>query len=148
MRLSVAALILLLAGCGGPSRPATVPVSGRVTYQGKPVPLGQIVFYPAKGRPAMGAIGADGSYRLTTFETAGDGATPGRYRVTIQATRTIGGGARPKSLEEELHGVGSGSGQTVTEWLVPEKYSRQESTPLTAEVKPGSNTINFDLPGP
>ena len=147
MRLSVAALILLLAGCGGPSRPATVPVSGRVTYQGKPVPLGQIVFYPEKGRPAMGSIGPNGSYRLTTF-VAGDSAIPGRYRVTIQATRTIGGGTRPKGLEEELHGVGRSSAKTVTEWLVPETYARQEATPLKAEVKPGSNTINFDLPAP
>ena len=148
MRSSIVVLILLAVGCGGPSRPATVPVSGRVTYQGKPVPLGQIMFHPEKGRPAMGTIGADGSYRLTTFQTPGDGATPGRYRVTIQATRTTGGGTRPKSLEDELHGGGWGSGKTVTEWLVPETYSRQETTPLTAEVKSGPNTINFDLPGP
>ena len=69
----VAVLCLLAAGCGGPSRPETVPVSGRVTYQGKPVPMGQIMFYPDQGRPATGAIDADGNYRLTTFTTA-DGA--------------------------------------------------------------------------
>ena len=122
-------------------------VSGRVTYQGKPVPLGQIVFYPEKGRPATGSIGSDGSYRLTTFVT-GDGAMLGRYRVTIEAMRTTRGGARPKTLEDELHGVGQGSGQAVMEWLVPEKYSRQETTPLTVEVKSGQNTINLDLSGP
>jgi len=146
MRLSVAALILLLAGCGGPSRPATAPVSGRVTYQGKPVPLGQIVFYPENGRPAVGSIGPDGSYRLTTFETVGDGATPGRYRVTIQAMRVTGGG-HAKTFDEELRGGGS-PGPAKVEWLVPEECSRPETTPLMAEVKPGSNTIDFNLPGP
>jgi hypothetical protein len=143
VRLPILVLALLVAGCGGPSRPATAPVTGRVTYAGKPVPLGQIMFYPEKGRPAMGAIGADGTYRLTTFAN-GDGAMPGRFRVTIQAMRVTGPPA-PKSLDEELRGIGGG-GKTTTEWLVPEKYSHQESTLLTAEVKPGSNTINFDLP--
>jgi hypothetical protein len=143
VRLSILTLALLMVGCGGPSRPATAPVTGRVTYAGKPVPLGQIMFYPENGRPAMGTIGADGTYRLMTF-VSGDGATPGRYRVTIQAMRVTGPPA-PKSIEDELRG-GGGSGKIVTEWLVPEKYSRQEATPLTAEVKLGSNTINFDLP--
>ena len=147
MRYSILVLILLAVGCGGPSRPATAPVCGHVTYQGKPVPLGQIVFYPEKGRPAMGAIGG----RQLSVDNLRDRrrrAVPGRYQVTIQAMRTIGGGARPKTLEEELHGVGRGFGQVVTEWLVPEKFARQETTPLTAKVKLGPNTINFDLPGP
>jgi hypothetical protein len=144
VRISILMLALLVAGCGGPTRPATAPVSGRVTYAGKPVPLGQIMFYPERGRPAMGAIGADGAYRLTTFVN-GDGAIPGRFKVTITAMR-VTGPPPPKSLEDELRG-GSPGGQTTTEWLVPEKYSRQESSTLTAEVKSGStNTINFDLP--
>ena len=72
---------------------------------------------------------------------------PGRYGVTIQATRRIDGGARPKTFEAEFHGAGWGSDQVVTEWLVPENYSRQDTTPLMADVKPGPNTINFDLTG-
>jgi hypothetical protein len=143
VRLSILALALLVAGCGGPSRPATSAVTGRVTYAGKPVPLGQVMFYPETGRPAMGAIGADGTYRLTTFDKD-DGAALGHFKVTITAMRVTGPPA-PKSLEDELR-QGSAAGKTTIEWLVPEKYSRQESTTLTAEVKAGSNTINFDLP--
>ena len=63
-------------------------------------------------------------------------------------TRIKVAAVHPKSLEDELHGVGGDSSQIVAEWLVPEKYARQETTPLTAEVKPGPNTINFDLPVP
>jgi hypothetical protein len=144
-RLSAAILVLLAAGCGGPSRPETVALSGRVTYQGKPVTCGEIMFYPEQGRPAAGAIGPDGSYRLTTF-VSGDGATPGRYRVTILAVR-VTGGAPAKSFEDEARG-GGGAPRNVTEWLVPEKYSRLETTPLKAEVTRDSKTIDFNLTGP
>jgi hypothetical protein len=143
--LSLVSLALLVTGCGGPSRPETALVSGRVTYRGKPVLTGQIMFYPEDGRSAASAIGPDGVYRLGTF-SATDGATPGRYRVTIQAIRfkTL---PRPKTLDEEARG-GDVIVRTAPEWLVPEKYFRPETTPLTAEVKRGKNTIDFDLPGP
>jgi hypothetical protein len=33
-------------------------------------------------------------------------------------------------------------------WIVPEKYAAQATTPLRAEVQPGRNTIDFDIPSP
>ncbi len=101
------------------------------------------MFLPEHGRPAIGAIGSDGRYTLTTFDS-GDGAVLGRHCVTIKSTR-VTGGPQPKSFEEELRGVGRG-GVPRVEWLVPEKFSRPESSPLTAEVKDGKNTIDFHLP--
>ena len=139
--LFVAAGVLTCLGCG-PSRPATAPVSGKVTYQGKPVAEGRITFLPEHGRPAMGTLGVDGSYRLTTFK-ADDGAAPGKYKVTIDATH-VSGGAEPKSFQDEQRLMNSGNVPKVTR-LVPEKFSRPETSTLTAEVKPGPNTINFDL---
>jgi hypothetical protein len=32
------------------------------------------------------------------------------------------------------------------DWLLPEKYSRPDTTDLTATVEPGTNTIDFLLP--
>jgi hypothetical protein len=144
VRLSVVIWILLLAGCGGPSRPETVPISGRVTYGGQPVVSGQIVFYPepiGSGRQAIGAIGPDGRYTLTTFDS-GDGAVLGRHRVTIKSVRVSAG---PPSAQEAAEQMRQGRDLGV-EWLVPKKYSRPNTTPLTAEVKRGKNTIDFDLP--
>jgi hypothetical protein len=135
------AMLAALSGCGS-GRPKPYPTTGRITYQGKPVSEGTIVFHPAHGRPAVGVIAADGSYRLTTFEQ-GDGALPGRYAVTIESRRTSA--ARPKTLEEELSGVGAAQGLPTVIWLVPEKYANQETTPLTAEVHPGPNTIDFNF---
>ena len=139
-------LLMLVAGGCGPSRPATATVSGRVTFNGKPVAAGQIVFYPETGRPAMSAINADGRYHLTTFKS-GDGAMLGRHRVTIEATRVSSGPTMPKTMEEEMNGHGfAPSGPPRVEWLAPVKYSNLQTSPLTAEVKSGENTINFDLP--
>jgi hypothetical protein len=142
---------LVITGCG-PSRPETAPVSGLVTYAGKPVPVGQIVFRPENGRPAIAAINANGRYTLTTFKS-GDGALLGKHVVTITATRAHDGPPppkdsqdppSPKSLLEEVR-VGGG-GRRAVEWIVPATYSRSETTPLNAEVARGQNTINFNLP--
>ena len=62
---------------------ATVPVKGKVTYKGKPLTEGEIVFEPDNsGREAHGSIQPDGSFELTTFKT-GDGAVPGTHRVAV-----------------------------------------------------------------
>ena len=143
--LCVAAL-LWVSGCG-PKRPRTAPVSGKVTIGSGPVTQGKIVFYPEQGRSAIGTIAADGSYRLTTFEPD-DGAVLGRHVVTIQATN-ISGSAMPGSFEEELSQGMSGnpaSAPATIEWIVPEKYSRRETTTLEAEVGRKSNTFDFNLP--
>jgi hypothetical protein len=131
--------LVLITGCG-PSRPETAPVNGHVTFQGKPVSTGQIMFQPEHGRPAIGTINPDGTYRLTTFQSD-DGALPGRHRVTIEAKRITGPKGRNNSAAEAELVVGP----PQIEWLAPEIYAFLQSTPLTAEVKKGNNVIDFDL---
>ncbi len=126
------------AGCG-PDLPETASVSGRITYQGKPVGEGVIVFHPEKGRAATAVIAEDGSYSLTCFNRE-DGALLGRHRVTIESRRITDPVTSPNFNPNTM------SGELIVEWLVPERYSRPKTTPLTAEVKPGRNTIDFDLP--
>jgi hypothetical protein len=133
---------LLLSGCG-PRAPETASVTGRVTFHGKAVDKGRIVFYPTEGRPATGTIGPDGSFRLTTF-SEGDGALLGKHRVTIEAKRLVGA-TIAKTFAEERAQPASISEPRV-EWIVPEKYAREDTSPLTADVARGGNTINFDLP--
>ena len=83
----VLALALSLAGCGGssstPSAGATVPVKGIVTYKGKPLTRGTVVFEPDAGREAQGELGGDGSFTLSTF-VKDDGAVPGAHRVAVK----------------------------------------------------------------
>ena len=141
---------MLLTGCGG--GPRLGKVSGRVTFNGKRVPTGTIMFHPDAGPAAVGAIGPDGTYTLTTIKP-GDGAVVGSHRVTIHAT-TVGPGSLvdPKSFEEEIELAQRKDPKAKVlvpgkvEWIVPEKYSRPETTDLTATVQPGANTIDFALP--
>jgi hypothetical protein len=135
-----------LSGCGGPK---IAKVTGRVTYDGKPVTEGKIRFYPESGRMALGNIGPDGTYTLTTFKPD-DGALIGTHQVAIESTRVGPGSYQPlKSIEEEMEQSRKGGKVLVpgkVEWLVPEKYSRPESSGLTATVGSAANEINFDLP--
>ena len=132
----------LVSGCGS-KYPETAPVRGKITAGGAPVTTGRINFYPTSGaRLSSGEIQPDGSYSLTTFKP-NDGALLGSHRVTITSTKVVGPEAA-KSIQDESQTPVSSLGRLV--WLVDEKYSEQSTTNLQAEVKSGSNTIDFNLP--
>jgi hypothetical protein len=91
----VAGAILLVAdvlvgsacsGCGlrtGALLGPTVPVKGKITYKGKPLTHGEIIFQPVSGKMfAHGTIKADGTFQLTT-DASGDGAVVGAHRVNL-----------------------------------------------------------------
>jgi hypothetical protein len=145
MRFAALCLIIMyscvVAGCGAGAS-SIAPVSGSIRVNGQPLKLGRICFYPEKGRPAIGEIGADGTYRLTTVQT-GDGATMGKHRVTIEAVEVIGA---PKTMAEESAQAGKTAPPATVKWFAAERFSRVQSTDLEAEVKPGDNQINFNLP--
>lgn len=137
----------LEAGCSR-RLPTVAPVSGRVTLAGKPVSTGMVMFHPAHGRAAIGEIDSDGRYTLTTFH-AGDGALPGRHQVTIEARTSAGGSPAPwtRSPEEELRNASNPyPSDPLVRWIVPEVYASRATTPLSTEVKPGDNVLDFALP--
>src|SRR5260370_654021 len=88
-----AMLLVAAAGCGN-GIGKTVPVAGVVTYDGKRLQTGTIIFRPDTargntGREAIGTIDDDGSFVLFTAmgpETQ-EGATPGWYKVGIVSTK-------------------------------------------------------------
>jgi hypothetical protein len=71
----------VVAGCGKKS----VPVSGKVTVDGRPLTNAIIFFAPDKDNPlrtiAKAKLGEDGTYQLTTNEEAG--APLGWYKVYV-----------------------------------------------------------------
>jgi hypothetical protein len=147
IRVAATMLAISALGCGNRG---LAKVSGRVTVGGRPVSSGTIMFYPASGPGAVGEIGPDGAYTLTTYRR-GDGAAIGMHAVAIHAT-AIGPSSvkQPEKYEDELRAPGQPTGPILVPgkvtWLVPEKYSLPATSPLTAEVKPGTNTIPFDIP--
>jgi hypothetical protein len=82
----LAAVGCLAAGCGPVAPPAAATVRGSVSFQGRPLAGGMIVFVPdrekgAAGRPATATIGPDGAFALTADGTAA--IAPGWYRVAL-----------------------------------------------------------------
>jgi hypothetical protein len=132
-RAAIAALVLLsagLAGCGGSGR---ATVGGTVTYDGLPIDNGGITFVPEdKSAKMAGGTITEGKY----FIDAEHGPAPGKYRVEITWTRPTGSG---KKGDPDLQGPGSGD----TKQVLPDKFNK--SSTLTAEIKSGSNTIDFPL---
>lgn len=83
----VALAVLATAGCGGADdgqySTTTVPVRGTVTYQGRPLTGGTVLFEPeGLGREAHGPIQPDGTFELSSY-TQNDGAVVGSHRVAI-----------------------------------------------------------------
>lgn len=129
--LAVAASLLPLA-CGK-TGPQMARVTGKVTYEGKPVPKGTITFVATApdGRNAVGTLDANGTYRLQT-EQPGDGALLGDYKVTISAhDEPVLDYIPAKPVAPKL--------------LAPAKYESPTSSDLKATVRAGSNSIDFDL---
>jgi len=143
-------VVVAVAGCGS-SNPSTYPVTGTVTHDGKPL-AGANVGFSATDENTRGAIGvtdSEGKYSLTTFEQ-GDGAMAGTFKVTISKfdgpATTVQladpsadiGGEMPADYKPEAARAAAPSKN-----LVPQKYLRPQTTPLSFTVETGANS--FDI---
>lgn len=126
--------VLVLGGCGGGL--ALAPVEGLVTLNGAPVADAAVMFAPQPSGPVATGV-TDATGRFTLHTTNDLGALIGEHRVTI-TKQDIG------NLVNGLPGPG---GIKIT-WHVPEKYSRAETSGLTASVKRSGNEISFPLQSP
>lgn len=126
---SFAAALTLLTGCGSATSEAPVgTVSGKVMFQGRPVPEGEINFYsPKLGTAAKIALDSNGSYALPEPLEAGD------YKVSIvpPAPPAPTAEAPPPPKREFAN--------------IPLKYRSETLSDLTASVKPGSNEFTFEM---
>jgi len=119
-----------LTGCR--SGPARGTVNGKVTYQGKAVAEGKIVFIDPGGKESGEIeISPDGSYTLPR------GLPVGQYIVIISPLMhmvdTMPGKTPPSPEEKPAPNI-------------PIKYRNQATTPFRATVKEGQNeSFNFDM---
>ena len=117
----------VLLGCGE-SLPETTPVTGTVTFAGKPLTSGDVTLHPqviAEGlprRPARGSLDAAGTFQLSTFRS-GDGAVPGTYHVTIHSYAN-----RTDKFDD--------SGTFTPQWGIPRRYGDPNTSGLTVEISP------------
>jgi hypothetical protein len=127
-------LILALAtGCSDSDRMQTAPVKGVVTYKGKPVPNGTIMFMPsAGGKAATGELDKEGRFELTTYSD-GDGAVLGSHDIAVVAL-------------EEMKDVLPEQRSGLPKPLVPDKYLSHTTSGLKFDVKPeGDKNAKIEL---
>lgn len=129
-------VIVTMTGCGD-GHPARSPVSGTISYNGKPLKIGSLLFVPVKGGPpAQGKVKGDGFYVMETFGTA-DGVIPGDYKVMITALTSSGGSGLPEDTVKA-------NAEPVS--VIPEWYGDLEKSGLLVTVVAGKhNTIDFPL---
>src|SRR5688572_285042 len=101
------------AACGKPTSAhpelgTMVPVRGRLTVEGKPVPLAQVVYLPipeGDGRihSPSGQTDRDGHYELSVF--GNPGAPPGRYAVGVLGGAPDGPAVAARYRDPKTSGV-------------------------------------------
>lgn len=151
-------MMIVLTGCGGPP---TIPVSGQVTYQNKPVFPGTVVFMGNDGKTFSGTLDNVGNYRLPAVEL-------GEYQVCIQTVKLAnlrGNVATPSQapLASEVPGAESiaAAGQdeeqprireeTVPEKFrnanvaIPDKYNDPKTAGLNASVAKSNGPLTIDF---
>ena len=134
--LAVGLLEDLALGCGR-SRLDTIPVSGKVTYKGNPLPWGGVTFMPknrTECRPAMADIKSDGSYEVATLEYD-LGLMAGEYTISVYA---------PKTPLFEPNEAQKAAAALVT-LPTPKRYANPETSGLTVIISPDDGPRTFDI---
>jgi hypothetical protein len=129
----IAALLTSLLGCGD-GGPELASVKGIVTVDGQPVPNATLTFVPQEGSPSYGQTNREGKYELM-FTDVKRGAMLGSHQVTIEGQRLS------KDELAEMKAQGMDVPDRIVE--IPKAY--RQAGALTAEVKRGSNAIDFNL---
>jgi len=142
MWLAVAGV--LLAGCGRRSTLRRLPLSGSVTFAGRPVDDGLIEFIPVDSTPgpSFGGLVKAGRYDVPAAQGGNAGGT---YRVQITASRASG-----KTFTVDARGL-SRDGEKmevlvpVMENLIPEKYNVASTLRVTITPEASVAGIDFAL---
>lgn len=142
--LTMLTLVTGLTGCGsketGPTLEKVVPVSGTLTYQGKPLENYQVSFIPTDGRrPAVGNTDATGKFTLGTNDLA-DGAPPGKHKVAVTFAPPVTDDSATGSPIEDPALL------PKPKVAIPSKYGNPETSGLEQEVPNGGLTdLKLDL---
>ncbi len=132
-------LFLIAAGCGSGRRRAaeTADISGKVTYNGKPVTGGQVSFVAEDGFASNGIIDEQGNYTVK--------APVGNVKISVNNTMLqqrpeggkMGAGPRPNAPEpEKMKG---------TYVQLPFKVLTPDASGLSYTVKPGQQTFDIQI---
>jgi hypothetical protein len=128
LRRGAAALLpalALIALAGGCNHSGLVEASGRLTYQGKPVPGTRVYFQPDDGsRRSTGLTDDDGNFKLR-FSSQETGVKPGAHTVYLRYE---------PSAEEEIH-------------KIPPKAPRELQAVIARFGDPKKSGLRYEITG-
>jgi hypothetical protein len=126
-------LLVFVSGCG-PADDGRRSVSGTITFQGKPLDRGNIMFVPPDGLGSQtGAVIANGTYEIPPEQ----GLLPGRYKVAISSA--------DGDVPADPNTPPGPSGNFTSVDRIPKEYNTESK--LEAEVKDqAQNVIDFTIP--
>lgn len=128
--LGLLAAALAAAGCG----PRTATVSGKVTYQGKPVVVGTLTLVAADGSAHQTGLGPDGSFTLPSVPTG-----PARVGVSSPEPPPAGKGSRSGDSRVKVPAP-----PPPGAWVrLPDKYADPTTSGVTVTV--GGGPADIDL---
>lgn len=140
--LGLLGLLAAVVGCGGsPSQVSmpvekTVPVSGVIKYQNKPVASASVRFQSLDGKiTSRGQTDAAGIFSLSTYGN-NDGCPPGTYKVMVAVS----------GVKEIEPGVLAPEPPGGFKSPIPTKYANFATTDITQPVKAdGKNEVIIEL---
>ncbi len=139
MKLQFCAFIAIMSffilGCEKEATKGTV--TGTVTYKNKPV-TGGIVYFHVKTdqgvKTSAGQIDGEGNYKASLVP-------PGKAKVTVDTDHLKPPpGQKPVAVNKE--------GPPQIYMVIPNRYRNKEKSPLSADIKVGPQTHNFNLVDP
>jgi hypothetical protein len=145
-QIGVGLVCAMLSGCGASGDPEVatlVPVSGKVTLDGKPLAKTVVLFTPRSGTPGTGAFAstdADGNYTLM-HRSRELGIQPGEYIVSFSKMALPDGSPIPEG--QDAADVGA-TEQIPSKYTLAGQESMEKPT-NTATVSESGGTHNFEL---
>jgi hypothetical protein len=127
--------LVLIVGCGRPGTAPTAPAAGTLTAGGSALANVNITFTPSAGRSATATTDAAGAFTLSTF-SPGDGAVPGRHRVTLSVS----------TADVPMPGTPEAAAFKPQAIPFAKRYSGLDTTDLEVEIPAtGNTTITLDV---
>jgi hypothetical protein len=128
------ALSMTFAGCSSKPKELLVPVRGKITLDGQPLPRGSVtlrVEQPGQTwHQPTGTIETPGQY--VVYTNGRSGAPPGSYRVVVFATEAL------KNADGAAH-------PGLPQSIIPARYNQPDATPLRLTVSERPSSTGYDL---
>jgi hypothetical protein len=147
-------LCLLPGGCASKGT-----VSGKITYQGQPLPSGTVLFVPENG-PAVSGVISNGRYEVRgvvrgtarigvqvpeNVASAGPGFPPEFRREIPQGMGPPKDAALPPGVDPSVFDPAAQRSNLKTVWI-PEDYRDPEKSGLKCTVEGGAQEHDIELP--